>query len=69
EVVATCPDILCVLQARTAQPLAAEQVQVGDDVILLTLPGPKWWMDPARIHLVAPRAFGLESEPVVGGPP
>lgn len=69
EVVATCPDILCVLQARTAQPLAAEQVQVGDDVILLTLPGPQWWMDPARIHLVAPRAFGLESAPVVGGMP
>ena len=69
EVVATCPDILCVLQARTAQPLAAEQVQVGDDVILLTLSGPKWWMDPARIHLVAPRAFGLDCEPVVGAMP
>jgi DUF917 family protein len=69
EVVATCPDILCVLQARTAQPLAADQVQMGDDVILVVLHGPEWWMDPSRIHRVAPRAFGLESEPVVGSPP
>lgn len=69
EVVATCPDILCVLQARTAQPLAAEQVQVGDDVILVVLHGPEWWMDPSRIHVVAPRAFGLDCDPVVGGAP
>lgn len=66
EVVATCPDLICVLQARTATPLAADQVQVGDDVLLVTLPGPLWWMDPTRIQVVSPRAFGLDSEPVVG---
>lgn len=68
EVVATCPDILCLLQARSARPLTAEEVHVGDDVILLTLPGPGWWMHPSRIHAVAPRAFGLDSDPVVTAP-
>lgn len=66
EVVATCPDIICVLQARTARPLSADQVRVGDDVILVILPGPQWWMHPSRIDVVSPRAFGLHSEPVVG---
>lgn len=66
QVVATCPDILCVLQARTGTPLATEQLQVGDDVLLLVIPGPRWWMEPGRIDVVAPRAFGLDCDPVVG---
>lgn len=69
EVVATCPDILCLLQARTALPLSVDRVQVGDDVMLLTLPGPEWWLAPERLPAVSPRAFGLDHPPVVGAVP
>lgn len=65
EVVATCPDLLCLLQARTALPVSVDRVQIGDDAVVLALPGPQWWMAQERIAAVAPRAFGLNSPPVV----
>lgn len=66
EVVATCPDLICILQTRTALPLSVDSIQAGDDVIVVVLPGPSWWMAPARLPAVAPRAFGWDCDPVLG---
>jgi DUF917 family protein len=65
DVVATCPDLLCVLQARSAVPLPVDRVRSGDDVLVVTLPGPSWWLDEHRLPWVSPKAFGLDTSPVL----
>lgn len=64
--VASCPDLLCVLDRRTAVPIAVDALRVGDAVTVLVLPGPSWWRArPERLARVAPRAFGLDCDPVL----
>jgi uncharacterized protein len=64
--VASCPDLLCVLDRRTAAPIAVDALRVGDDVTVVVLPGPAWWRaDPQRLAHVGPRAFGLDCDPVL----
>lgn len=66
EPVATCPDLICVLDGRTAQPVAADRLRAGDDVQVLTLPGPAWWTAlPGRLRAVGPRAFGYDIDAVL----
>ncbi|WP_308257400.1 DUF917 domain-containing protein [Pseudonocardia lacus] len=66
EPVASCPDLLCVLDRRTAAPIAVDALRVGDDVTVVVLPGPRWWRDrPERLVHVGPRAFGLDCDPVL----
>ncbi len=64
--VASCPDLLCVLDRRTAAPIAVDALRLGDDVTVVVLPGPPWWRaTPERLAHVAPRAFGLDCDPVL----
>jgi uncharacterized protein len=64
--VASCPDLLCVLDRRTAAPIAVDALRVGDDVTVVVLPGPAWWRErPERLERVGPRAFGLDCDPVL----
>jgi DUF917 family protein len=64
--VASCPDLVCVLDRRTAAPIAVDALRVGDDVTVLVLPGPRWWRaTPERLARVGPRAFGLDCDPVL----
>jgi len=64
--VASCPDLLCVLDRRTAAPIAVDGLRVGDDVTVVVLPGPPWWRAvPERLEHVGPRAFGLDCDPVL----
>jgi uncharacterized protein len=64
--VASCPDLLCVLDRRTAAPIAVDALRVGDDVTVVALPGPPWWRaTPDRLAHVGPRAFGLDCDPVL----
>jgi len=66
EPVASCPDLLCVLDRRTATPIAVDALRLGDDVAVLVLPGPAWWRGaPHRLAHVGPRAFGLDCDPVL----
>ncbi|MGW7683836.1 DUF917 domain-containing protein [Kribbella sp. NPDC054772] len=61
--VVSTPDLLCVLDRRTLQPIAVDAVRTGDEVLVLALPGPTWWRRPDRITHVGPRAFGLGCDP------
>jgi DUF917 family protein len=64
--VASCPDLLCVLDRCTAAPIAVDALRVGDDVTVVVLPGPPWWRaTPERVRHVSPRAFGLDCDPVL----
>ena len=63
EPVVSTPDLVCVLDRRTLQPIAVEAIRTGDEVLVLALPGPEWWRRGDRIGYVGPRAFGLGCDP------
>jgi len=66
EPVASCPDLICVLDRRTATPIAVDSLRPGDDLIIVVLPGPDWWRaTPERLRRVDPRAFGLGCDAVL----
>ncbi|WP_432879711.1 DUF917 domain-containing protein [Kribbella sp. CA-245084] len=59
----TTPDLLCLLDRRTLQPIAVDAIRTGDEVLVLALPGPMWWRRPDRLTHVGPEAFGLTCAP------
>jgi DUF917 family protein len=66
EPVASCPDLLCLLDRRTATPIAVDGLRLGDDVLAVVLPGPPWWRaSQERLRRVDPRAFGLDCDAVL----
>lgn len=66
EPVASCPDLICLLDRRTAAPIAVDGLRLGDDVLAVVLPGPPWWRaDGERLRHVGPRAFGLDTAAVL----
>ncbi|OZM75576.1 DUF917 domain-containing protein [Pseudonocardia sp. MH-G8] len=66
EPVASCPDLLCLLDRRTAAPIAVDGLRLGDDVVAIVLPGPPWWRaSPERLRRVDPRAFGIDCHAVL----
>jgi DUF917 family protein len=66
EPVASCPDLLCLLDRRTAAPIAVDALRLGDDVLAVALPGPAWWRaTPERLRHVDPRAFGFDCDAVL----
>lgn len=64
-VVATTPDVLVLLDRRTAVPIACEHVRHGLEVAVLQLPAPAFWTDPRHRGPVEPRAYGIDSDPVL----
>lgn len=64
EVVATTPDVICVLDAHSMQPIQTGQVRRGHEVAILTLPAPDRLWQPDILPRVAPRAHGLDADPV-----
>jgi DUF917 family protein len=57
------PDLLCLLDRRTARPLAIDQVRTGDEVLVVALPGPSWWAENEhRLAAVGPSSFGLNTD-------
>lgn len=65
EPAVSCPELILMLDRRTAQPIAVDRLRLGDDVQVLALPGPSWWWgDPERLKSVGPRAFGIDLDPV-----
>jgi DUF917 family protein len=71
EPAVSCPELILVLDRRTARPIAVDRLRAGDDVQVLALPGPPWWWGaPQRLASVGPRAFGIDLDPVrLPGPP
>ncbi|MEU5693236.1 DUF917 domain-containing protein [Actinosynnema sp. NPDC020468] len=62
--VASTPDVLVVLDRRTRAPISCYHVRSGAEVVVLRLAGPAFWADPRHLPTVAPRAFGVDCDPV-----
>lgn len=63
--VATTPDLLVVLERRTARVVACDRLRRGDDVVVLQLPAAAFWARGEHGASVAPRSFGLDVDPVL----
>ncbi|ABL79643.1 MULTISPECIES: DUF917 domain-containing protein [unclassified Nocardioides] len=67
---ATVPDLICLLDRRTNRPLAVDALRRGDEVFVVVLPAPAWWLAPGRLDRVSPAAFAIDSPPLLlGGRP
>lgn len=64
EVVATTPDIICLLDAHSLRPIQTGQVRRGHEVMVLTLPVPDRLWDPDLLPRFGPRAHGMDADPV-----
>jgi DUF917 family protein len=57
------PELLCLLDRRTARPISVDQVRTGDEVLVIAMAGPPWWWQTEhRLAAVGPSAFGLKTE-------
>lgn len=60
RLVGCVPDLICLLDSRSWQPISTERVSVGHHVDVLRLPSPQRWQDRDARQLVGPAAFGLD---------
>jgi uncharacterized protein len=60
EVKATTPDIITLFDVYSGDVVSTDSLRYGQRVVVLALPCPELWRQPAGIELVGPRAFGLD---------
>ncbi|TCO44714.1 DUF917 domain-containing protein [Actinocrispum wychmicini] len=62
EVVASTPDLICVLDSETGEPVTTEGMRYGNRVAVLGVPCDRRWTTPEGLRLTGPRAFGYDHE-------
>ena len=62
NVVATVPDMICIVVEETGEPIVTERLQYGTRVAVLVVPGAAALKTPAALRVVGPKAFGYETE-------
>lgn len=65
EIVATTPDLLCVLDRRTGEPIQCDRIRAGGEADAVQLPAAPFWRRGSFIERVSPPAFGIEAAPVL----
>jgi DUF917 family protein len=61
-IVAHTPEIICLLDRRSHQPIQAERVSPGLEVQVLAIPAPHEWLRDDKARLIDPTAFGYREE-------
>ena len=56
------PDLICVLDAETAEPITTEGLRYGQRVRAIALTPPEVMRTPEALTVWGPRAFGLECD-------
>lgn len=62
KVVATVPDLICVLEKETSRPMNAERMRYGQRVSVYGIGCTHHYKTPEALAVVAPKAFGLDCE-------
>jgi uncharacterized protein len=62
EVRGIVPDLICVLEAETAEPITTEAVRYGQRVKVMVVSTPEIMRTPEALAVFGPRAFGLDAE-------
>jgi DUF917 family protein len=65
EVLAVVPDLICLVDADSAEPITTEVVRYGLRVVVLGLPAPAILKTPEALAVIGPAAFGFRSVPYV----
>jgi len=60
RVVATTPELICILETATGRPLQTEEVRYGLLVSVLLLPAPALLRTPEALAVIGPRGFGYD---------
>lgn len=58
DVVAVVPDLVCIVDALTAEPVTTEVLRYGLRVAVLGIPAPRALRTPEALAVVGPQAFG-----------
>lgn len=69
EVVATVPDLICIVTEEEGEPVTTEVLRYGTRVAVIAAPAPPQLKSEAALAVVGPRAFGYDVEfrPLPGG--
>jgi DUF917 family protein len=62
QVRAIVPDLICVLDAETAEPITTEQLRYGQRVKVFAISTPAVMRTPEALAVFGPHAFGLEED-------
>ena len=60
KAVVTVPDLLCLLDYESADPMTTESLAYGQRVNVLAMPSAPEWHRDGMLELVGPRAFGYD---------
>lgn len=58
EVLCSVPDLICIVDAETAEPISTESLRYGLRVAVLGIPAPRLIATPEALEVVGPAAFG-----------
>lgn len=62
DIVATVPDLICLVDSETFVPVTTENLKYGKRVLLIALPCDAAWRTDAGLRLAGPRWFGLDAD-------
>ncbi|MEU7002304.1 DUF917 domain-containing protein [Nonomuraea sp. NPDC046570] len=62
EIVATTPDLICVLDTDSGEPVTTEAMRYGLRVTVIAAPCDPRWTSPAGLKLAGPRYFGYDCD-------
>jgi DUF917 family protein len=65
EILAVVPDLICLVDEDTAEPITTEIVRYGLRVVVLGIPAPEMLKTPEALAVVGPGAFGYPDVPYV----
>jgi hypothetical protein len=63
EVLAVVPDLICIVDEDTAEPITTEIVRYGLRVAVLAIPAPAMLKTPEALAVIGPAAFGYPDVP------
>lgn len=62
KIVATVPDLICLVDMETFHPVTTDALKYGKRVLLIGLKCFEMWRTPAGLELVGPRYFGCDTD-------
>ena len=62
EILATTPDLICLVDTETFTPVTTDALKYGKRVLVIGLKCFEMWRTPAGIDLVGPRYFGCDTD-------
>jgi hypothetical protein len=65
QILAVVPDLICLVDEDSAEPVTTEIVRYGLRVAVLGIPAPEMLKTPEALQVIGPAAFGYEDVPYV----